>query len=121
MYGPNPGPLTLKVDLYTNQADAGEYATLDDFTLASFPGYSSILIGSSGMQAPVVDDGYVVSIPNQNPIQWPNNGNSPAYLWGVVVSSVSSGNVICSTQFMTAFVLNPNVTFEYGLVFVVGL
>lgn len=121
MFGPNPGPLTLKVDLFTNQANAGEYATMDDFDLASFPGYSPILIGSGAMQAPVVVAGYIECAPQMTPIMWPNLGNVPAYLWGVVVSSLATGNVICSIQFIEAFQLNPNVTFQYALVFIVAL
>jgi hypothetical protein len=104
-----------------NEYSPTEYSVLSDFQLASFEGYSSIVFSSGTMNPPVVLNGLVVSTYSLNPISWPNNGNAPTYLWGIVVSSVVSGNVIFAVQLLEAFQLNPNQTFQFNLILNVSL
>lgn len=99
------GPFSYIVDLYANNYGPNAFSTPADFVVCTFPGYVPITVDRSLMNMSLEEGNFVQSSYANNPIGWGNAWNSTTTVYGYLVRSTATGNVLWAQAFDVPYVL----------------
>lgn len=97
-FGGSPQADYLQVDLFGNDYTVVPTSVLSDFVIASFPGYGAVRISPAQMGGAEMVSYYATAKYVNNPIVWVNGGPT-TFVYGYLVTSLASGNVIWAQNF----------------------